>query len=50
MYLRKIALLILSLVLLDLYSCTNKPTIISGTYDQDVDFVLLSNTVIKNFV
>lgn len=43
MYLRKITLLTLSLALLRLYSCTNKPTVISGSFDQDVDFVLLSN-------
>ena len=43
MYLRKITLLTLSLGLFGLYSCSNKPTVISGSFDQDVDFVLLSN-------
>ena len=43
MELRKISLLTLSLALLGLYSCSNKPTVISGSFDQDVDYILLSN-------
>ncbi len=43
MKLRKISLLTLSLVMLGFYSCTDKPTVISGSFNRDVDFILLSN-------
>ena len=29
--------------MLGFYSCADKPTVISGSFDQDVDYILLSN-------